>query len=57
MQAYINKSSFLNFISDGSSNINYERINNLLVYTSTDVFQLESKEIPAIKYTTKEKAK
>lgn len=40
VQAYVDKSTCLNFISDGSSNINHERINNLSVLTDVGAFQL-----------------
>lgn len=57
VQAYIDNSTCLNFISDGSANINHECINNLSVLTDVGAFQLESEEILSIKHTAEEEAK
>ena len=49
--------TYLNYVTDGSSNISHERIVNLSVYTQMGVFQLESEEIPAIKHSAPELVK
>ena len=49
--------TYLNYVTAGSSNISHEKIVNLSVYTQMGVFQLESKEIPAIKHSAPELAK
>ena len=43
-------SSYLNFISDGSSNVSYNRMENLSVQTHSGIYQLEHFEIDAIKH-------
>ena len=40
----------LNFVTDGSSNIHHERINNLSVSTTHGIFHLEAEEIPDEKH-------
>lgn len=50
----INTCTYFNYVTDGSLNINYERIVNLSIHTQMEVFQLELEKIPAIKYSAPE---
>ena len=57
VHAAVDTCTYLNYVTDGSSNISHERIVNLSVHTQMGVFQLESEEIPAIKHSAPELAK
>lgn len=47
----IDTCTYLNYVTEGSSNTSHERIVNLSVHTQMGIFQLESEEIPAIKHS------
>lgn len=48
---------YLNNVIDGLSNISHEKMVNLFVHTQMRIFQLESEEIFAIKYSAPELVK
>lgn len=48
---------YFNFVTDGSSNKQYNFIVNFFEYTKIVIFQLESQIISSIKYTAKELAR
>ena len=49
--------TYLNYLTDGFSNMNYKKIVNLFVHIQIRVFPLESEKIPAIKHSTLKSAK
>ena len=50
VQEQLDQATYLNFICDGSQNINKERITNLSVQTDVNAFQLASKELSSFKH-------
>ena len=57
LQVVLDKCTYSNFVTDGSSNKQHDRIVNLFVNTGIEIFQLESQIIPSIKYTAEELAR
>ena len=56
MVQYLNDSNQLNFVTDGSSNINHNRITNLSVQTELGAIYLKSLNIPALRHDNLELA-
>lgn len=57
VHAAVDTCTYLNYVTEYSSNISHKRIVNPSIHTQIGVFQLESEEIPAIKYFAPELAK
>ena len=53
----LDKCTYFNFVTDGSTNKQYDRIVNISVHTQIGIFQLKSQIIPSIKYTAEELAR
>lgn len=57
LQVVLDKCTYFNFVTDGSSNKRHDCIVNLSIHTEIVIFQLESQIIPSIKHTAEELAR